>query len=520
MLIVARPAAALLGFVLCVAPTSAQLPMMTAPGGTLRIELGGGFFPTDQRFVDGTKVSLGDALGGTRLDASTISLVPDMDAALAPLLGRPASGGSLGGLTAIAERQRGVGTIGLAWGITRRLTLSATLPIVSVRTQLQLRADTTGATLGLNPGDQVLGTAQGIAQNATYFDQFATALDLLAQQVADGVYAGTPALQQLAQQTLAEGGAYRAALLTALSTTPILPVVGSTDAEALRGLAESYRVRFEEAFGITAVTSVPALPAAPLSAQEFDALLTAPTGLGLRPFGEDPIVGLGDIRLELTGALTTRGAPGAGSWLGVWGHAGGTLATGTPPRPDALLDQGTGEGYATMFGGLTAELGRGRLGVRGHVRYTRPLPGDVEARVGPRGLLLLGASRQGVLARQAGSTFALSAQPFFRVAPRLAITGSVLWWQRGEDSWSWGATQPPVPGLDPAIMNEGTGADALLVGIGLSYSHDGNHRDATGRMPVEAAFGIERTVRSGAGIVDAPLTARVTFRLYKALTRR
>jgi hypothetical protein len=515
-----RPAGALLGLALLVAPAHAQLPMMTAPAGTLRIELGGGFFPTDQRFSSGTKGPLGTSGSGASLDAGTISLVPDMAAALAPLLGRPATGGSLGGLTAIAERQRGVGTIGLAWGITRRITLAATLPIVSVRTQVQLRADTTGATLGLNPGDPSLGTAQGIAQNAAYFGQFTAALEQLAQQVADGAYAGTPALQQLAEQTLVEGGAYREALTAALASTPILPVVGSTDAEVLRGLAESYRSRFEEAFGITTVTTVPALPAAPLSASEFDALLTAPTGLGLRPFAEDPIVGLGDVRLELTGTLTAHGTPGTASWLGIWGHAGGTLATGTAPRPDALLDQGTGEGHGTIFGGVTAEIGRGRLGMRGHARYTHALSSEVAARIGPAGVLLLGANRQALLTRQAGSTLAISAQPFVRIAPRLAITGSVLWWQRGEDAWSWGATQTPLGGLDPAIMDEGTAADALLLGIGLSYSHDGNHRDATGRMPVEAAFGIERTVRSGAGLVDAPLTARVTFRLYKALRGR
>lgn len=520
MLIFARPAAALLGFVLCVASTSAQLPMMTAPVGTLRIELGGGFFPTDERFINGIRLPLGTSTAGIPLTADATTLIPDLSAALSPVLGRPATGGSLGGLTAIAERQRGVGTIGLAWGITRRLTLAATLPIVSVRTQVQLRVDTAGATLGLNPGDPSVGTAQGIGQNATYFGQFNAALETLAQQVADGAYIGTPALQQLAEQTLAEGGAYSAALATALAATPILPVVGSTDAEVLRGLAESYRSRFEEAFGITTITSVPALPAAPLSMPEFDALLRAPTGLGLRPFGEDPIVGLGDVRLELTGTLTTRGGPGTGSWLGIWGHAGGTVATGTPPRPDALLDQGTGEGRGTIFGGVTAEVGRGRLGVRGHLRYTHALSGEVETRIGPSGTLLLGANRQAVLARQAGSTVTLSAQPFVRIAPRLAITGSLLWWQRGEEAWSWGAAQAPLAGLDPAIMNAGTAADALLLGIGLSYSHDGNHRDATGRMPVEAAFGIERTVRSGAGLVDAPLTARVTFRLYKALRGR
>lgn len=514
---VPRPVAPLLGLLLLAAPLGAQLPMMTAPSGTLRIELGGGFFPTDQRFVDGTRLGLGEAIAGTRLDASTITLVPDMSAALAPLLGRPASSGSLGGLTALAERQRGVGTIGLAWGITRRLTFAATLPIVSVRTQVQLRGDTAGATLGLNPGDPSLGTSEGVGQNAAYFEQFNAALTVLAQQVADGAYAGSPALQALAQQTLAEGGAYAADLAAVLASTPILPVLGSTDAEFLRGLAESYRSRFEEAFGITTVTTTPALPAAPLSADDFDALLTAPTGLGLRPFGEDPIVGLGDVRLELTGLLTSRGAPGEASWLGVWGHAGGTLATGTPPRPDALLDQGSGEGHGTVFAGVTAELGRGRLGVRAHARYTRPLAAEVAARVGPSRVLLRGANRQGVLTRQAGSALAISAQPFVRLAPRLAITGSLLWWQRGDDAWSWGAAQAPIAGLDPAVMNDGTGADAFLVGIGLSYSHDGNHRDATGRMPVEAAFGLERTVRSGSGAVDAPMTARVTFRLYKAL---
>ena len=41
----------------------AQLPYLTAPSGSLRIELDGGFMPSSREFADGTSRRLGDPLG-------------------------------------------------------------------------------------------------------------------------------------------------------------------------------------------------------------------------------------------------------------------------------------------------------------------------------------------------------------------------------------------------------------------------------------------------------------------------
>ncbi len=501
-------------------PLTAQLPLLTAPSGTLRIELGGAFFPTDRQFADGTRRDLGAPLTTSALGSGAIGLVSDLESRLAPLLGRPAAAASLGGVTTIAERQRGVGTIGLGWGITRRITLAARLPIVSVRTQVQLTHDPSGATLGLNPGDPFLGSVAGLAQNTQFFDQFGAALGELATRAAAGEFAGDPALQALAQQTLADGPTFRTGLEALLLSTPVLPALGTTDGDALLASADLYRTRLSDVFGISGFSATPALPAAPLTAGGFDALLAAPSGFALVPFGEDPRVGFGDVELELTASLLERGRPGDAHWLGVWGHGGVTVPTGTPPRPDALLDQGTGDGQLDITAGVSVEAGRGAFGVRGTAAYRLQQPGEVETRIGARDALLRAAGSTAMLQRDPGVVVSVQVQPFVRLAPRLAIVGAVQWWTRGTDRWSWGALQAPLPGRDPAVLEAGSGASATRLGIGLSYVHDGTHRDATGRMPVEAAFGIERTIQSGSGVVDAPMTARVTLRLYKALTGR
>lgn len=514
----ARPLLALL-VISAALPAGAQLPLMTAPAGTLRIEFGGGFFPTDEEFADGDRRPLGAPLNSATLGATGVAPIADLDARMTQLLGRPATPGSLGGVTAILERQRGVGTIGLAWGISRRLTLATRVPIVSTRTQARLSQDGTGATLGLNPADPALGDGGGTA-NAVFFNEFGAALTDLASRTAAGEFANDPALEALAQQTLAEAPGFRDALASLLGSSPLLPVVGSVDGVALLAATAALRTRFAEQFGISGFTAVPALPGAPLTPDGFAALLAAPTGFGLLPFGEDPRVQLGDVDIEVTAELLRDGRPGEHRWLAIWGRGGVTLPTGTTPRPNALLDQGSGDGQLDLLAGVVVEAGRGAFGARLAADYRRQFAGDLDARVGARDALLRSASSGASLRRDPGDVIELGVQPFFRLAPHLALVGAAHWWSRGSDRWSWSTGQAALPGLDPAVMNAGTNANATLLGIGVSYVHDGPLRDGRVGMPVEASFGIERMVRSGRGVVDAPLTTRLTFRIYKSLTGR
>jgi hypothetical protein len=79
--------------------------------------------------------------------------------------------------------------------------------------------------------------------------------------------------------------------------------------------------------------------------------------------------------------------------------------------------------------------------------------------------------------------------------------------------------QAPIAGVDPTQLDIGSGANAVVVGIGLSYVYTGVSRDGTTGLPVEAGWSIERTVTSGRGIFPDAMTSRVSLRIYRPLVK-
>lgn len=505
-----------LGLVLAcaAAPLPAQLPYLTAPTGTLRIELGGVFEPTSAEFADGRRRDFGDPIGAAALTAATSPLVRDLESRLGAVLGRASSGHTLGALNADAMLQRGTGVIGLAAGITERLTAVVRIPIVSVRTEARVTSDPTGATLGLNPallGDQT---------SDQFLTRFDAALAELAARIAAGDYAGSPDLEALANQTLSEGSALRTslgALLVGDGASPVLPTASSGDGADLLAQVTTVRDRFGGALGIPGFTGTPGLPAEPITSAGFEQLLDAPGGFDLAPFDQQPLVGLGDVELGLVAMVAGGATAERRSWFGLWVSGGVTLPTGTPPDPTFLRDGGTGDGQLDLNLGATVDVGRGRLGVRGNVQYQRQFAGEREARVGARDEFLLPAYRQALLDWDPGDVLHVSATPYLRLADRLAITGNAAWFSRGEDRWSLSDSAAVIGTATTEGMATGTSATGLRLGLGMSYAHAGTTRSGETRMPVEAGIAIERTVSSGSGLVPAPLTTRVWFRVYKRL---
>ncbi len=93
------------------------------------------------------------------------------------------------------------------------------------------------------------------------------------------------------------------------------------------------------------------------------------------------------------------------------------------------------------------------------------------------------------------------------------------YWRRAASSTTYLAGQAPIPGVDPTLLDIGSGANALVVGIGLSYFHDGHALDGTVSLPMEAGWSIERTVTSSSGIFPVNLTTRLYLRIYRPLTK-
>ncbi len=501
-----RPLLLLLAAAGLAPPTRAQLPYQTVPTGALRIELGGAFLPVTQEFADGDLRRLGDPIAASPLFGTTLA------SRLTALLGRPASGGTSGTLTADLMQQRGIGTIGLGVGVSSRLSLSARIPIVSIRTEWAVDHDGEGATLGLNPA------LRGDPGSQLFADQFDAALGLLRTRRDAGDYASDPALQALADAVLADAPVWRARFVATVVTPSTaelaLPLALSPDGSELLAQATAWRDQLTGPLGIEGFTALPTLPVAPVTTEDIAALLTGASGFGLLPPDEIPLVALGDVELEANYLLVARHDSSTRRWFGAWLQGGVTAPTGTPPRHDRLRDLGTGDGQMDVTLGAVVEVGSGRFGLRAEGRYRRQMEGERVARVADRDEFLVPVTRVATLRWDPGDEVTVTAQPFVRLADRLALSGSLTWWQRGRDAWR---AESGDPDSEVTRMGDGTAANALRLGAGLAYAHAGTHVDGVTRMPVEAGLSLERTVASGEGLVARPLTTRLWFRVYARL---
>src|SRR4051812_36161514 len=177
-----RLAPAVATLLLAAVPLRAQLGMITVPNGSLRIDIVGAFYPNDQVWVNGARQPIGSFINGTANPA-----ISALQTSLATLAGQSVSGLSLGGITAFATRDHGVGDIGFAFGLTKRITVFGYAPIVFVRSRVTTTFDPATSRVGLNPqnSDPALGspTAQG-----AFFNDFQIALDTIQIRIAGGFY--------------------------------------------------------------------------------------------------------------------------------------------------------------------------------------------------------------------------------------------------------------------------------------------------------------------------------------------
>lgn len=507
------PAAALL--ILATAPLGAQLGLITVPRHSLRIDLVGAFYPNDQAWVNGAKQPLGSFVNG-----ATNPTITGLQASLASLLGQPVTGLSLGGITAIASRDHGVGDIGFAYGLTRRITIFGYAPIVYTRSHISMSFDPTTSRVGLNPASTDPGLGSPTAHDA-FFNAFQLALDTLHARVLRGDFAGDAAKLALAQQTVSSGTTMYNALYALLAdparASAVLPI--ASDPASLQLLAKIMALQgtLSNALGISTFTAMPNLPTSTLTGDQFNALLNSPGGLALSSPNDLPHYGLGDMSAGIAFELAQRGSPGVGSWRSVWLRATMRFPNATTADPSILLDQGTGPKHKALQLDGIVEAGGGGIGVRAEATILHHLAASSLTRPTSPDELLVPPTYLAAVTTQSGDSIAITARPFLTFAPHLALTGMVQYWRRGQATTGYLTGQLPIPGVDPAVLDVGSAANAVVAGIGLSYYHDGHARDGTVSLPVEAAWSLERTVTSSAGIFPVALTSRVSLRIYRPL---
>ncbi|HEX3926632.1 MAG TPA: hypothetical protein VHW65_01440 [Gemmatimonadales bacterium] len=502
------------------APAAAQLEMLTVPKGALRIELSGTFDPTDNLWLNGSHVPVGSLLTVPSLDAATTPLAGALDASLARIFGHAPAGASLGGISSIVSQTHGIGGLGLAVGLSRRVTWFLDVPFVYLRTRSALGYDSTRANVGLNPADRSLGNSAGQAQNTNFFAQFDLAIDSLSKRISSGFYAGDATMLALAQQTLANSPALRSELFTLLSDSAhaslVLPTASSADGTALLGQITQLESTFSDRLGIMGFGDAPALPTAPLGPTAFSQVLGAANGYGLSPLTGLPRWGLGDVTTGVTMQLLQHQSA-SGRVINAWGQATFRLPNASAADPTVLFDQATGPTQPSITLSGIGEMATHGIGVRGQLQYEHALPSTAVTRVGAPDDLLIPALFATNIREQPGDIMAITARPYVQVAPHLALAGLAEYWRQSASQSKYATATDSLDGIAASVLDMGTAANALVLGVGFSYSHDGRNRDGIVTLPVEAGFSIERTVASSAGIVPAPLTSRVYFRVYESL---
>ena len=163
------------------------------------------------------------------------------------------------------------------------------------------------------------------------------------------------------------------------------------------------------------------------------------------------------------------------------------LPTGLRERSDELLDIGTGDGQTDIQVDLTTDFGAGSVGARVSGSYVRQLASTIQ----------YGSPRQAKSSDPVASPSSaviratllpLTYNPFFgwpvrwRFKPAFSIGPG-----RSDEVHLPHPRRDSLPGIDPAVLAEGSAANATDVSVGITYSNPGRFgRGGTGfrSMPV------------------------------------
>ncbi len=492
----------------------AQLAPVGVPAGVMRVDLDGSVETWDQRWLDGERAPLGTELSSAATGSDLLPSLVDADTRLARITGLPSYRLNLGALTADALAEESRGSLGLAIGLTRAITIFGNVPLVRTRTQTSYAlAATATSDAGLTPGTDA---------QAAFFTQFDNSLNGLSQRIAAGDFDGDAALKARAQATLLDGTALRddlfALLADPLTASPFVPTATSTAGTAVASRVSTLQTSLASDFGVAGFSELPTLPTAQATTAEVLSALTDPSGPTALRLDESKLTFRGDAEAGVALTLVDRWDRGRGRG-GFRAAVEGLVRfpTGQLAPVDRVMALGTGDAQTDVELRLTADLGGGRWGLRGEGMYNRQLAADYIRRVAPPTQPLAGLDFLSAVRRDPGDVVRIAVRPFFRLAPTFAIQGTVMHWSRGEDAVSYLTPEDEIPGVDASVLAQDTKASATVLGIGLTYSNPGLFREGGRGMPIDASWGYERIVRTTGGIVQDRHTFRARFRAYFGL---
>ena len=516
--------------VLCFAPPlSAQLAPVGAPKGTLRFTIGGTFESGDRRLFEGRGEDFLADFGSPALGSDRFAFLRAADSVIGQVIGQPSYKINLGALRANGLLTVGTGTIGAALGVTRKLTLFANVPFVTIQVKARLREDSSTADAGFNPAHPTLGTAADQTAANTFFSNFQAALDNLDARISSGAYAGNPALLNLATEIAQRGAQIRsglASITNASSASPFLPTASSTTGIAVANVIRALQDTLANRLGVSSpFTDAPVLAASRLGQGDVTGFVSNPAG----PIDAMPLVGaklsrMGDMDVGAVYTLVDRfdriGHRPGGFRLAAQGLL--RLPTGLRDNPDNLLQLGTGNGRYELGASGTADFGSGLWGARLNGGYLHRFSALRVRRVTSPDQPYVDASRLTNVRYKAGDVVQFGGRPFLRLARNLAIHGIVDYWREAAGSATYYRVVDAIPGVPAGLLVEQSKRSALAIGGGVTYVGRAVSECQPGHrcgFPIDASWNYSNVISATGGRVPQVWTTNLEIRWYQRLWR-
>ncbi len=512
------------------------------PRGMVRVSIGPEWSRAHERFANGqgrnsrgTVEPLATDFIHDSLGASIYPALGPIRTGLADIIGSPTTAlpVTLGPMEARFDASIARTPIVIEFGLTRRITLGAVIPLVKTWTEVSLQPnrDRNGSTVGLNPGWAVPAARTANQLVVTQLQSAAAALAQLLQQCTgsgDPSCTAVNANRTRAQALVTAAGRAATGIESVYGTSPTNPGnrFAPTDSSVLqRSIAQRLGALDTEFAGfLGAAPSGSWVSARPVGAAPFswgDLQRSAvDTSFGIRG---DSLISIGMNRLgdiELGGRFLVfdgvGGTPqvamlrGLRLRLAVEGLV--RFGTGTRDSIDNFVDIGTGDGQRDLEGRVLADLVMGRKAwATIAARYTVQQEDQIRLRV-PQSAVdpLPLASRTTLLQRDLGDAVSLEVSPRYVMSDNVALAFTWQAYRKRKDAY--GSTA----GLDAQVLEAGSAQQVQRATATLTYSTLARYYQRQARLPMEVSFSIGRTLAGSGNALKQSMTA-VTMRVYNQL---
>jgi hypothetical protein len=497
----------LVPLLVAVGPLAAQVVERTDTprAGALRVTFDPHTMVWEQEYTNSGRRSLGSAL----TDDSATARIPSLarlQQDVRTLTGIAGYVTSLGHSLLAVRAERRVMPIGFDFGVTSRLSIGFTIPIVRVNVRQGFRRTPDGANVGLAPNEEF-----DSLRYTAFFTHFETALTQLQDSINAGAY-GCPLSPECTRATaaLAQGQALRQALDSAVygSGNHYLPIAASEAGRALATLITGLQRALVDTFSVTAFADSLLLPSfGTVAPDDIATLLAARTsGLGLTAYGATPRrlrFFTGDVEVNAKYRFLSHESFAAAAQLVV------RLPTGHQESPNDPFDIPTGDHQTDVEGRLTAELTLWhRIWLNAAVRSGRQLAGERDRRVGPVDQFLP-ATTLARLTWDPGDYVALDFAPLYRFSARFAAGITASYYRQGLDQYGFRSAQDSVVlatqmggPVDLSVLESGTAVRQSRVGFAVTYAGP----------RLEGGLSLDRTVSGSGGPVPVATQLRIVIR--------